>query len=258
MLVTDPRSKIAAYDEQTNASGMIQGMGLENKLAYAFVSHLHRVALADMIFSSGEGIVYPRGFLIGKISNLFGTDGLHHRIDVEPAVDYHAIEYCYVLQKGAEYCAQAENMQEASLAHAQKVSSLQATAKPVEPPAAVTKGSAVKLETVTIEQRAVESKISTHTVAEKTTWQKIFAPDKPAKPARQVKLAKTVKEKKDQKEKLSEQTALADNNKPVEIISDTSTVAAVQPVNTMQAVAVQEAVPVEAEVEQNSVKQEPA
>jgi len=228
MLVTDPRSKIAAYDEQTNASGMIQGTGLENKLTYAFVSHLHTVALADMIFSSGEGIVYPRGFLIGKISNLFGTDGLHHRIDVESAVDYHAIEYCYVLQKGAEYCAQIENAQEASFA--QQVTSVQSAAKP---------------ETVIIEQRAVESKIPANTVVEKSAWQKIFAMGKSAKPAAQVKPVK------DQKEKLLQQSALADNKKPVKNTSDTSTavaqpVNAEQPANSVQAAVVQETAPVAA------------
>lgn len=224
MLVTDPRSKIAAYDEQTNASGMIQGTALENKLTYSFVSHLHKVALADMIFSSGEGIVYPRGFLIGKISKLFGTDGLHHRIDVEPAVDYHAIEYCYVLQKGAEYCTSKENTQENSLA--QKVAPGQSAVKPFE-------------------QHAAAIKVPTNTVAEKTTWQKIFTTDKSAKHA---------KPAKEQKEKLLEQAALADNNKPVESMPVIA-VDAGQIANSAQSVAVQEAVPVR--VEQNSAKQEP-
>jgi len=118
LLVTDPRCRVDALvyrmdsektpdpecpwnpDNwfQTRVRGVVQGNGRRLKLK--FVERGSNVERGDMVVSSGLGGVFPKGLLLGRVSNVKEPDtGLTLDIDVEPAVDLNSLEEVKVLLK---------------------------------------------------------------------------------------------------------------------------------------------------------------
>lgn len=100
MLISDQTCKVAAYCAQSKATGIYQGDNQEWHSRLNHVSHLAQLEPGELILSSGDGMIFPRGFGIGKVKS-FQNDGLFHRVVVEPLVDLHAINHCYLVQKTA-------------------------------------------------------------------------------------------------------------------------------------------------------------
>lgn len=99
--ITDRRCKISAYCSKSQTQGILQGANTLESFELTHVDRLKKLIEQEQIFSSGEGTVFPKGFLLGTIDS-FEPEGVHYRITVKPALDFSAIEYCYVIQKGAE------------------------------------------------------------------------------------------------------------------------------------------------------------
>lgn len=99
-LITDPSCKIAAFTVNTHQSGILEGTRNLNAMRLSFISHLQQVALGELVISSGEGLVFPRGYALGTIAKST-NDGFNLAIDVAPIVDLKAVEYCYIVKKGA-------------------------------------------------------------------------------------------------------------------------------------------------------------
>ncbi len=74
-LITDKSCKIAAHGLLSKASGIYQGTNSESLAQLNHVSHLAMLQDNDVLISSGEGLVFPRGFGLGKIKR-FHVDGL--------------------------------------------------------------------------------------------------------------------------------------------------------------------------------------
>jgi rod shape-determining protein MreC len=100
LLVTDRTCNVAAACTQSKASGIYQGTNQKWSASLKHISHLCPVEIGELIISSGDGLIFPRGFGLGKIKSL-KTHGLFHTIDVEPLVDIHAIQHLYIVKKGA-------------------------------------------------------------------------------------------------------------------------------------------------------------
>ncbi|MBA3954280.1 rod shape-determining protein MreC [Candidatus Dependentiae bacterium] len=101
-LITDASCKIAAYCTSNRVQGIHEG---ENSLQHsklAFVNHLESLKLNDLIVSSGEGLIFPRGFGLGSIDS-YSIDGFNYKVSVKPLINFKELAYCYVLQKGAEW-----------------------------------------------------------------------------------------------------------------------------------------------------------
>lgn len=101
VLVSDQSCKVAAYCVQSKAAGIYQGKNQEWSAQLNHVSHLSQLEVGEMILSSGDGLIFPRGFGLGKVKS-FETEGLFHQVTIETLVDLHAINHCYVVQKGAQ------------------------------------------------------------------------------------------------------------------------------------------------------------
>jgi len=97
-LITDKTCKIAAHCAQSKASGIFQGTNQEAHAQLNHVSHLAQVQFDDLVISSGEGLVFPRGFGIGRIKQA-KIDGLFYMIDIQPLLDLRTLSYCYVLKR---------------------------------------------------------------------------------------------------------------------------------------------------------------
>jgi rod shape-determining protein MreC len=98
-LVTDRNCKVAAYCVETKAQGIYEGCNDQMMANLNFVNHLSDIKPGDLVLSSGEGLVFPEGFALGRVGS-FTNDGLYKRITVEPLCDIKQIDYCLVMAKG--------------------------------------------------------------------------------------------------------------------------------------------------------------
>lgn len=99
-LITDACCKVAAYCRSSKARGIHEGSNQQTS-SLQFVSHLSQVAANDILISSGEGLVFPQGYGIGRIAS-FEQDGLYYKIDVKPLLKLEELDYCYLIKKGQE------------------------------------------------------------------------------------------------------------------------------------------------------------
>jgi len=97
-LITNRLCKVAAYCSQTKAQGIHEGSNSEEGTMLTYVSHLAPIAENDLVLSSGEGLVFPEGFALGRIDS-YQQEGLYKKIHVKPLCDMRRLDYCLVLSK---------------------------------------------------------------------------------------------------------------------------------------------------------------
>lgn len=97
-LITDRNCKVAAYCWQTKASGIYEGLNDQQAAALNFVNHLSEIQPGDLVFSSGEGLVFPEGFALGKVAS-YEDDGIYKQVKIEPLCNIRDIPYCLVIAK---------------------------------------------------------------------------------------------------------------------------------------------------------------
>jgi rod shape-determining protein MreC len=107
MLITDKTCKVAAQCTGTKALGIHEGCTQENQCVLNYVSHLFSLERGDLVISSGEGLVFPKGFALGKVKE-FTIKGVYYTVDVEPMIDLRRLNYCYIIQKGELSIPEAE------------------------------------------------------------------------------------------------------------------------------------------------------
>jgi rod shape-determining protein MreC len=98
-LVSDRKSKIAAFTNSTKTHGIVEGTNDKAhicKLAYA--SHLAPIEEGDYVISSGQGLVIPEGFCLGEVISQ-KTTGVCHTVEIKPLVDFSKVEYCTLLDR---------------------------------------------------------------------------------------------------------------------------------------------------------------
>lgn len=96
-LITDPKCKISAYCNDVQA--IHEGLGDTYNTNLAFVNHLQKMNLNDQVFSSGQGLVFPRGFALGFIKKIEAAEEFYFKIVLQPYVDFNTIQYCLILNK---------------------------------------------------------------------------------------------------------------------------------------------------------------
>ncbi len=100
VLITDPSCKVASYCDQTKTQGIYEGTFSLTEGSLKHVGHLSTVCEGDMLFSSGEGLVFPKGFGIGTITSFQKNEGdMQYTIAIKLLADVMTIEYCYILEK---------------------------------------------------------------------------------------------------------------------------------------------------------------
>ena len=98
LLVTDSNCKVAAYANSTNAKGIVVGENKINSYKMSYVSHLSQIQEDDLVLSSGQGLIFPEGFCLGKIINC-QTEDIYHKITIKPLVDLSQISFCLLLNQ---------------------------------------------------------------------------------------------------------------------------------------------------------------
>lgn len=102
-LVVDPRARVVARDQQTDALGLVQGQP-GGQLVMTQVTLTDEVAVGDTIVTAGlelEGVAaspYPRGLLVGTVTALeVDVNGLTQTAFVRPAIDPRTVEWLMVV-----------------------------------------------------------------------------------------------------------------------------------------------------------------
>lgn len=101
MLISDAACRISVYSDQTKVGGIYQGNNNTQHGLMNHVSHLQPLLEQEYVFSSGEGLIYPRGFVLGKISSI-EKENVEQRVRIELLVDLMRIEFVYLIAKKTE------------------------------------------------------------------------------------------------------------------------------------------------------------
>jgi len=97
-LITDAECKVAAMCPESGACGIHEGINDEQHTVLRYVSHLKKVVLHSMILSSGEGLIFPSGFALGRIESVQKGE-LFYLINSKPIIDFHSLCYCVLIAK---------------------------------------------------------------------------------------------------------------------------------------------------------------
>lgn len=96
-LVNDASSSVSAMVQNSRARGILHG-AYDGTLTLEYVPIDTTVSEGDIVITSGNGGVYPRGIVIGTVSNIEADSSkLYHRISVEPVFSIEACEEVLVL-----------------------------------------------------------------------------------------------------------------------------------------------------------------
>ncbi|MFW8601209.1 rod shape-determining protein MreC [Desulfobacterota bacterium M19] len=99
MAATDPNSAIDAIVQNNRLQGIIKGDGRNYRLRYVLKNSV--VKINDTIITSGMGGVFPKGLVIGTVSNfLRARRGMFLQIKVKPSVNFHHLEYLTIILHG--------------------------------------------------------------------------------------------------------------------------------------------------------------
>lgn len=97
LLISDPLSGVDALVQGNRARGIIEGDG-DGNYVWKFVLREEEVKIGDRIISSGLDGVYPRGLLIGVVTEVNSRpDSMFHDIRVQPSVRMEKIESVIVV-----------------------------------------------------------------------------------------------------------------------------------------------------------------
>lgn len=97
-LITDKDCKIAAYTQHTRSLGIHGGNNSAAHCSLDFVEHLAPLKIGEKVYSSGQGLIFPRGFALGKIEAIEHND-LYKKVTVKPLCNFEKIEYCTIILK---------------------------------------------------------------------------------------------------------------------------------------------------------------
>lgn len=96
LLANDPNCAIDVLIQRNRVHGIIKGAGDHYKLRY--VPRNHDVKQDDIVVTSGQAGVFPKGIPVGTVSRVTsGKRGMFQEIKVEPAVDLSRLEEIIVI-----------------------------------------------------------------------------------------------------------------------------------------------------------------
>ncbi len=95
-LLIDRNAAAGALIERSRAQGVAVGTG-EAHLRLDYVSEVADVVVGDVVVSSGIDGIYPKGFVIGKVTTVEKSGGAYRSIAIAPAVDFSSLEHVLVV-----------------------------------------------------------------------------------------------------------------------------------------------------------------
>lgn len=96
VLITDQRCRVSA-GVGSDLLGVSCGKN-NGEFDLCFVPHYKKVEVGDLVISTGQGLMYPQGFVIGVVQSV-STDLVSHQITLKPYVDMQRVSHVYVFRK---------------------------------------------------------------------------------------------------------------------------------------------------------------
>jgi rod shape-determining protein MreC len=102
LLITDQNSAIDILEKRTRVRGILTGLA-ENACTVNYVVKSEDIRPEDEIVASGLNAVFPRGILVGRVSEISNaSDGFFKDIAVVPAVDFSKLNEVLIVLKNQE------------------------------------------------------------------------------------------------------------------------------------------------------------
>lgn len=96
-LLVDRDAAAGARIERTRVVGVTSAGTGESPLLLDYVSNFADVIDGDVVVTSGTDGIYPKGFVIGRVTAVNRGDGLYKDIGIQPEVDFSKLEYVLVV-----------------------------------------------------------------------------------------------------------------------------------------------------------------
>ncbi|MGI6207908.1 MAG: rod shape-determining protein MreC [Anaerolineae bacterium] len=97
LLIDDPRSAVAALVQRTRATGIVKGQ-LDGSVIMERIDRDADVQVGDIVLTSGLGDVFPKGIVIGQVSEVIHSDtAMFQKAIISPSVDLSDLEVVLVV-----------------------------------------------------------------------------------------------------------------------------------------------------------------
>ena len=97
LAITDPGCKVAVIFEGTSVTGIVQGKGNGNLLQASYVYDEQHIKKGQRVYTSGQGLLFPPGLLVGTVENVIADEGLYVTVLVSPAGKAEVGQLCQIL-----------------------------------------------------------------------------------------------------------------------------------------------------------------
>lgn len=103
LLLTDSGSSVAVLSEKGRVSGILQGNGHNKLLSMRFVKQNEKIAVGELLLTSGLDLSFPKGIPVGKVVSVkYGKNSMLD-IQVEALVTFDKLEEVLLLQNPFEH-----------------------------------------------------------------------------------------------------------------------------------------------------------
>lgn len=111
LLITDPKSRVAVFGQQTRASGILKGRGLGHTLEVDFVQRDRPLKNGEVLVTSGLDGKYPKGVPVARVDSVAPSDYTQFMaVSANPLVDLRHLEEVILLEKtGAQNLYEEED-----------------------------------------------------------------------------------------------------------------------------------------------------
>ena len=96
-LLIDRNAGAGAYIERTGTEGIVAGTDDSSALQMRYVSNVPSLEVGDLVLTSGEDGIYPRGLPIGSVEAVERATGPSQTIRIAPAVNLAKIQHVLIV-----------------------------------------------------------------------------------------------------------------------------------------------------------------
>jgi rod shape-determining protein MreC len=99
-LITDKNCKVSVSVRGSSQYGLCEGTNEKSLCKIRYLKNPQDLKLNSMVISSGKGLVFPEGFLLGFISSIkpdSGKEPGEWLIEVKPHLNIEDLEFCHVI-----------------------------------------------------------------------------------------------------------------------------------------------------------------
>jgi rod shape-determining protein MreC len=97
ILITDARLKISVLFSSSKAHGIAHGQNNKDNLAIDYIEEFETLKENSGIYTSGEGLVFPEGFFLGELQELYKENELYAHGKIKLPFNITDLKKCFIL-----------------------------------------------------------------------------------------------------------------------------------------------------------------